>query len=271
MGEDGRDGADFGRGAPRLPPSGRGLTEIRVPPHAPLALGYVEDALEGLASCPDILALAGGAASIVPRREARRLTELCHARGVRVGTGRCLEYVVTLGATAVDRWLGEARDLGFDVVDVSAGFLEVGDDELAKLTEKVAALGLEPKVELSVDAAEDADATTLAGLVARARRHLDAGAVLLALDAVGAAERTRALPADVVLHLHQHVGREHVMVEAPDLGTMALYVRGFGDDVNLAVDHALGLDLAAMRAGLFGSVGVWRRRHRRPPPGALGF
>lgn len=254
-------------GGRRDKPRTRGLTEIRAPHHAPISLGHAEDVLGEIAPWVDLLALGGGAASLVPRRAMRALVELCHGRRVRVSSGRCLEYVVTLGAAAVERWLGEQRDLGVDVVDVSAGFLSLGDDELARLTEKVASYGLEPRPELGVETGAGAgDATELASIVARARRYLDAGAETVAVEPVGAGEGARALQAEVVLHLFRHVGREQVIFEAPDPCVMALYVQSFGADVNLSVDHAHALELESMRAGIFAPSRAWRHLARRLAP-----
>src|SRR5438270_396380 len=53
-------------------------------------------------------------------------------------------------ADAVDRYLDECKRLGFDIVEVSSGFLTIPADDLARLTERVKQRGLEPKPEVNV-------------------------------------------------------------------------------------------------------------------------
>src|SRR5262249_48278332 len=57
------------------------------------------------------------------------------------------ETVLTRGPEAVRRYLAECRDLGFDVVEVSAGFVTVPPDDFARLVGAVAATGLKAKAE----------------------------------------------------------------------------------------------------------------------------
>src|SRR4051812_26729500 len=129
-------------------PRSRGLTEIRGPYYTPVGKRYLEDLLQTLGEYVDLFKWAGGSFAILPARAVRELNELCHAHGVRVSTGGFIEHVLTQGAEAVDRYIGACKDLGFDIVEVSSGFITVPADDLVRLVEKVQKAGLAAKPEV---------------------------------------------------------------------------------------------------------------------------
>jgi phosphosulfolactate synthase (CoM biosynthesis protein A) len=49
--------------------------------------------------------------------------------------------VLTQGADAVDRYLAECADLGFDIVEVSSGFVTLPADDVVALTQRVQEAG----------------------------------------------------------------------------------------------------------------------------------
>ena len=80
----------------------------------------------------------------------RDLIDLCHRHQVLVSTGGFLEYVLPQGTAAVERTLGECRDLGFDIVEVSSGFVTLPVDDLVRLTRRVQQAGLKAKPEVGI-------------------------------------------------------------------------------------------------------------------------
>src|SRR2546421_1765291 len=114
-------------------PRSRGLTEIRGPYYTPLGKRYLADVLDTMGAYVDSLKFAGGSFSLLPRPALRELIDLCHAHDVTVSTGGFIEYVLTQGSEAVDRYLRECRELGFDVVEISSGFITVPVDHLLRL------------------------------------------------------------------------------------------------------------------------------------------
>src|SRR5436309_11865667 len=98
------------------PPKPRkvGVTEIRGPYYTPMGKRYLADVLETMGPYIDSLKFAGGSFALMPRGVVKELLDLCHAAGVLVSTGGFIEYVLTQGPEAVDRYIGECRDLGFD-------------------------------------------------------------------------------------------------------------------------------------------------------------
>src|SRR5690606_10640128 len=92
-------------------PRDRGVTEIRGPYYTPMGPRYLEDVLETMGEWIDTLKFAGGSFSLMPKRAVRALIDLCHRHEVTVSTGGFVEYVLLHGADAVDRYLGECKDL----------------------------------------------------------------------------------------------------------------------------------------------------------------
>src|SRR5579871_211050 len=167
-------------------PRTNGLTEIRGPYYTPMGRRYLQDILETMGTYIDILKFAGGSFSLMPARVVREMTDLCHAHGVQVSTGGFIERVLLQGPQAVDRYFRECRDLGFDIVEISSGFITIPTDDLVRLVGKVTKTGLRAKPEVGIQfgaggasaAAElEAEGTRDPGwAIAQARRYLEAGA-----------------------------------------------------------------------------------------------
>ena len=112
---------------------------------------YLKDVLETMGAMRGRLRwFAGGSFSLMPRRAVQELIELCHAHEVLVSTGGFIEYVLTQGREAVDRYIAECRDLGFDIVEISAGFITLAIDDWLRLVERVRQAGLKPKPEVGI-------------------------------------------------------------------------------------------------------------------------
>lgn len=250
-------------------PRSRGVTEIRGPYYSPMGRRYLEDVLETMGTWIDTLKFAGGSFALMPRKAVRDLIDHCHRHRVAVSTGGFIEHVLTLGANAVDRYLGECRDLGFDIVEVSAGFVVISDDDLVRLTEKVRASGLEPKPEVGIQfgaggassAAElEAEGTKdVAWAIALMKRHLGAGAKMIMVESEGITESVVEWRTDVVARFASEIGIERLMFEAADPAVFTWYVKAYGPEVNLFVDHSQIVQLECLRSGLWGTKSSWGR------------
>src|ERR1051325_6405414 len=131
-------------------PRSRGLTEIRGPYYTPMGKRYLQDVLETMGQYVDSLKFAGGSFSLMPRRAVQELIELCHAHDVAVSTGGFIEQVLTQGADAVHRYLRECRELGFNIVEVSSGFITMPADDFLRLVEAVHKAGRKAKPEVGI-------------------------------------------------------------------------------------------------------------------------
>jgi phosphosulfolactate synthase (CoM biosynthesis protein A) len=250
-------------------PRPRGITEMRGPYYTPMGRRYLEDVLETMGSYVDILKFAGGSFSLMPRRAVVELTELCHRYGVLVSTGGFIEHVLVYGKEMVDRYLQECLRLGFDIVEISSGFITVPVDDLVRLTEKVRKAGLKPKPEVGVQfgaggasAVEELEAEGLGDpgwAIALARRHLDAGAAIIMVESEGITENVRTWRTDIAARFIRELGLEQVMMEAADPAVFAWYVKNYGPEVNLFVDHSQIVQLECLRSGIWGTANLWGR------------
>jgi phosphosulfolactate synthase (CoM biosynthesis protein A) len=246
-----------------------GVTEIRGPYYTPAGARYLEDVLEQMGNYVDTLKFAGGSFALMPRRVVRGILDVCHLHNVSVSTGGFLEYVLTQGPGAVDRYFAECKDLGFDIIEVSAGFIAISDGDLVRLTEKVREAGLRPKPEVGIQfgaggasaAAElEAEGTKDAeAAIQLAKRHLEAGASMIMIESEGITENVRAWRTDVIGRIVAELGLSQVMFEAADPAVFAWYIKSYGPDVNLFVDHSQIVQLECLRAGIWGPKSLWGR------------
>jgi phosphosulfolactate synthase (CoM biosynthesis protein A) len=250
-------------------PRTSGVTEIRGPYYTPVGPRYLEDLLEAMGVYVDTLKYAGGSFALMPRQAVRALNEVCHQHQVEVSTGGFLEYVLAQRGDAVARYLEEARDLGFDIVEISSGFVTLPVDDLVRLTGAVREAGLKPKPEVgiqfgaggtsSVEALEAEGTRDVGYAIELARRHLEAGAHMIMIESEGITEQVREWRTDVVARIVSELGLEHVMFEAADPDVFSWYVKNYGADVNLFVDHSQIVQLECLRAGIWGTHDTWGR------------
>jgi phosphosulfolactate synthase (CoM biosynthesis protein A) len=97
----------------------------------------------------DSFKFAGGSFSLMPRRSLQEIIDLCRHFDAPVSTGGFIEHVLTQGRDAVDRYLRRCQELGFDIIEISSGFITIPTDDWLRLIEKVQQLGLKAKPEVS--------------------------------------------------------------------------------------------------------------------------
>jgi phosphosulfolactate synthase (CoM biosynthesis protein A) len=255
---------------PRPPkPRSRGITEIRGPYYTPLGKRYLQDVLETMGQYIDTLKFAGGSFSLMPQRAVRELIELCHAHQVQVSTGGFIEYVLTQGPDAVGQYLAECKNLGFDIVEISSGFITVPMDHLLRLVDQVQRAGMKAKPEVGIQFGAGG-ATTAAELAAekardvewainQAHRYLEAGAEMIMIESEGITESVTSWRTDVPARIVSALGLERVMFEAADPAVFGWYIQCYGPEVNLFVDHSQIVQLECLRSGIWGTKSLWGR------------
>jgi phosphosulfolactate synthase (CoM biosynthesis protein A) len=250
-------------------PRSRGLTEIRGPYYTPMGKRYLQDVLETMSEHIDSLKFAGGSFTLMPRQALVELLDLCHQHDVLVSTGGFLEFVLTQGADAVDHYIRECRDLGFDIVEISCGFITIPIDDWLRLIEKVQKAGLKAKPEVGIQfgagGATKAEELEAEGTrdpewcIKLAQRFLDAGAYLIMIESEGITESVRTWRTDVPAQIADALGLEKVMFEAADPDVFSWYIRNYGPEVNLFVDHSQIVQLECLRSGIWGTAATWGR------------
>jgi len=250
-------------------PRSHGKTEIRGPYYTPVGKSYLDDLLETMGTWVDTLKYAGGSFALMPRETVRALNELCHEHDVEVSSGGFLEYVLAQRGDAVERYLEECRELGFDIVEISSGFVTLPAADLIALTRTVREAGLKPKPEVgiqfgaggasTVEALEAEGTRDVGQAIELAKRHLDAGADMIMIESEGITEQVRDWRTDVVSRIASELGLEHAMFEAADPDVFTWYIKNYGVDVNLFVDHSQIVQLECLRAGIWGTHDTWGR------------
>ena len=250
-------------------PRSRGVTEIRGPYYTVTGRRYLEDLFEGFGGHVDILKFAGGSFTLMPPDALASIIEVCHAHDVKVSTGGFIEYVLTQGEQAVDRYLKACKVVGFDIVEISTGFITMPVEDIVRLTQRVHEEGLLAKPEVGIQFGAggatspeelEVEGTSDPGrAIETARRCLDAGAYMIMIESEGITENVGEWRTDVVARIISELGTERVMFEAADPEVFAWYVKNYGPDVNLFVDHSQIVQLECLRAGIWGTASLWGR------------
>lgn len=246
-----------------------GVTEIRGPYYSAYGPRHLADVMQTMGDYVDGVKYAGGSFALMPKAVVVEMNRIVHEHQAYVSTGGWIETVMRFGPEMVDRYLAEAAALDFDVVEISAGFLSLPVEGMLRLIERVRRAGLKPKPELGIQFG--AGGATPAGelaaegvkpvswLVAQARRCLDAGAEMLMIESEGVTESVAAWRTDAPAAVASEIGLERVMFEAADPAVFEWYVKTFGNEVNLFVDHSQIVQLEALRSGIWGAKSTWGR------------
>jgi phosphosulfolactate synthase (CoM biosynthesis protein A) len=250
-------------------PRKRGMTEIRGPYYTVPGKRYFEDLFEMMGNYVDAVKFAGGSFSLMPRKAVKEIIDLCHKNNVMVSTGGFIENVLTRGPDMVDRYIKECKAIGFDIVEVSMGFITIPQDDVLRLVEKVHKAGMKAKPEVGIQfgAGGTTSSEELAAegskdvgwAIQIAKRCLDAGAYMIMIESEGITESVKTWQSDVPAKFVDALGLENVMFEAADPPVFEWYIKNYGPEVNLFVDHSQIIHLVSMRSGIWGTKSLWGR------------
>ena len=252
-----------------LKPRTRGVTEIRGPYYSVMGPRYLEDVLETMGAHVDALKFAGGSFTLMPEPALRAILDSAHEHDVLVSTGGFVEHVLTQGPAAVDGYIDECARLGFDIVEISAGFISIPTDDILRLVERVQRAGMKAKPEVGIqfgaggattpDELEQEGTKDVGAAIEIAYRALDAGAYMVMIESEGITEEVTTWRTDVVSEIVSRLGIEKVMFEAADPEVFGWYVKNYGPEVNLFVDHSQIVQLECLRRGIWGTKSLWGR------------
>lgn len=132
-----------------------------------------------------------------------------------------------------------------------------------RLVDKVHAEGLiaKPEIGIQFGAGGDTEAAELESMgtsdpskvVNLGRRFIEeAGVERIMIESEGITENVSKWRTDVIQQILRELPQEKVMFEAADPKVFNWYVREFGVDVNLFVDHSQIVQLSCLREGIWG-------------------
>jgi phosphosulfolactate synthase (CoM biosynthesis protein A) len=281
--EDRNTGFGFVRHNPVLPkPRSKSVTEIRGPYYTVMGTRYLSDVLDTMGTHVDGLKFAGGSFSLMPEDVLREIIGLAHSYDVYVSTGGWMEHILASSSdvgTAVDKYITKCKDLGFDVIEVSTGFLSLPGDDWLRVVDRIHEAGLKAKPELGIQfgAGGDTEASELENIgtsdpsrvINMARRFIDAGVERMMIESEGITENVKSWRTDVIQSILKELPMERVMFEAADPAVFNWYIREFGVDVNLFVDHSQIVQLAGLRAGIWGKSDTFGKITTYRPEGSF--
>jgi phosphosulfolactate synthase (CoM biosynthesis protein A) len=96
-------------------------------------------------------------------------------------------------------------------------------------------------------------------MIEQARRLIDAEAYMIMIESEGITENADPWRTDVPAEVINSLGLENVKFEAADPEDFAWYVKNYGPEVNLFVDHSQIVQLATLRCGIWGTKSLWGR------------
>jgi phosphosulfolactate synthase (CoM biosynthesis protein A) len=199
----------------------------------------------------------------------RDIIELCHQHDVLVSTGGFIERVLGQGTEAVQQYVAECKKVGFDIIEISAGFISIPTDDWLRLIELVRKSGLKAKPEVGIQFGAGGATAPVelkaegtrdpSWAVAEAKRFLDAGADIIMIESEGITENVDQWRTDVPAKFIDEIGMEKLMFEAADPDVFEWYIKNYGADVNLFVDHSQIVQLECLRSGIWGTKSLWGR------------
>jgi phosphosulfolactate synthase (CoM biosynthesis protein A) len=252
-------------------PRDKGVIEIRGPYYTSVSHGYLQDLLDDWSEYVDGYKFAGGSMRLLPRETTKKIINTCHDHGVYVSTGGFVERVIVEGSDIVDKYLEECKALEFDMVEVSSGFAPMKLEDKVAIVRQVQRLGMKAKPEVSMMIGAGGGThvvgyktkmRTFQDVAKETQAHLDVGAKILMLESEGI---TEDLPPskwrkDVVKKLVDRFGYGTWMFEASDPPVFKWYLKSFGKDVNLFIDHSQVVEFTAWKLGLWGDRDIWKGR-----------
>ena len=246
-----------------------GLTEIRAAYYSNFGMSYFKDILEMSGNYVDSIKFAGGSFTFMNPKKIKEMNDLAHQYGVMVSTGGFMEYVLTKGKEAVKKYIQECKELGFDIIEISTGFISIPTSDWQRVIEEVQKAGLKAKPEIGVQFGAGGDSTTselqqegiqdVDYAIRQAKQFLDAGAYIIMMESEGVTENANPWRVDVPAKFINGIGLENVMFEAADPQVFKWYIKNYGPEVNVFVDHCQLVQLECTRQGIWGTNDVWGR------------
>jgi phosphosulfolactate synthase (CoM biosynthesis protein A) len=248
-----------------------GIIEMRGPYYASVSYGYLKNLLDDWAFYVDGYKFAGGSMRLLPASRVKQIIQTCHDYDLYVSTGGFVERVIAQGSDAVDQYLKACRKLGFDVVEVSSGLAPIPMEDKLRIVKQVAKLGMKPKPEVSmmigagagthrVGYEEEMKMRSFEEFSAEVDSDLKAGAKMIMIESEGL---TEDLPpekwrTDVIKQLIERFGIKNLMFEASDPPVFKWYLKNFGRNVNLFIDHSQIVEFTAWKTKLWGDPEIWK-------------
>lgn len=142
-------------------------------------------------------------------------------------------------------------------------------DDIVRLVDRVQSAGLLAKPEIGVQfgaggttTPEELEAegiTDPSRAIEIGKRCLDAGAYMIMIESEGITESVHTWRTEIATRFASELGTEKVMFEAAEPDVFEWYIKNYGPEVNVFVDHSQIVQLEGLRRGIWGTKSLWRR------------
>jgi len=236
--------------------------------------GLHKDELNYLAPYFDVAKIGWGLPLLLPREKVRERVHLYHEVGVEVCTGgTLLEYAVA--HDRAPQMMDESRNLGFDLIEISSGIIELSFVQIERLADAARKRSLGFFIEVGKkDPQHQLSLKETNAQIAHARTLNPKRVIIESRESgrgVGIYDSDGAIKWDWVRSILSEHPAEELIFEAPQENQQVQLLRELGAEVNLG-NVAIGsvAPLASERLGLRGET-FGMIRHARPiggPPAA---
>jgi len=192
--------------------------------------------LEYLAPYFDVAKIGWGLPLLLPREKVRERINTFHQQSIEVSTGgTLLEYAVT--HDRANQFFDEARELGFDLIEISSGVIELAPHQIERLARSVKERGLDFYIE--VGKKDTHYQLSLKETIAQIGHALSLEPRKVILESresgrgVGVFDSDGAIKWDWVRSILAEHAKEDLIFEAPMEAQQVQLLQELGSDVNL--------------------------------------
>ena len=95
--------------------------------------------------------------------------------------------------------------------------------------------------------------------ISQAKRFLQEGVYMIMIESEGITENTDPWRTNVAARFINELGIEKTMFEAADPAVFEWYIKNYGYNINLFIDHSQIVQLECLRSGIWGTKATWGR------------
>lgn len=228
--------------------------------------------LADLAPYIDVAKIGWGLPLLLPRDRVRERIKAYHDLGIEVSTGGTLLEYAVMRERAQD-CIDEARELGFDLIEISNGILDLSRSQMERLASEVKRQSLDFYIEVGKkDVQQQLSLKETLDQIGWARAQHPRKVIIESRESgrsVGIYDAEGQIKWDWVRAILADHPREELILEAPMESQQMNLLRQLGSDVNLGNVSLMSVaPLASERQGLrgetFGAIRTSRAVHGPP-------
>lgn len=238
----------------QIPPRSRKPRESGITSVTDRGMGpkEVESICEAAGEYIDIFKTGLGVQRLQGREFTKQKNAILNRNNIEVFSGGILmEVALKQGVEAVRRYLEEAKDLGYTVIEISTGYVVLPFEHKLALVKEIQKFGLKAIMEVGFKNLDwERIAPNVDLHISEIRRSLDAGAWKVVVESEGIVEQVSEFREEIIYKIMAHCKASDLIFEGPEKRAYAWFVGRFGPEINLAVEAGQILDLELFRRGM---------------------